>query len=110
MLFSEDARRLTDVPMRRAARTRPGVSAGPSLPRLTSESHRMPQRPRLDLSLHALEPRTLLSVAAPMAQSVSVTADTRVMQPAATTPTLTVADRQELLNNWTGSDAATLAS
>ena len=59
-------------------------------------------------SFEPLEQRLSLSVA-PLAAApahVSVVASLGVKRNAA--PTLSVADRQELLNNWVGSDAATL--
>src|SRR5690242_1471094 len=64
------------------------------------------QRP--DMNLHGLESRTLLSVTAAPTGGAAATQSPAIIRPHATTPTLTVADRQELANNWIGSDAATL--
>jgi predicted outer membrane repeat protein len=70
------------------------------------------QCPReLWFNLQPLERRLFLSVASP-AQAVDKMASPAAIHatPATSTPTLTVADRQELLKNWVGSDAATLST
>jgi hypothetical protein len=59
--------------------------------------------------LHPLESRALLSAAPVLAAPTNVTSPA-LIKPHATAPTLTVADRQELANNWIGSNAATLQS
>lgn len=60
--------------------------------------------------VETLEGRTLLSVAMPTVAAAAFQPAAAVRQPMAATPTLTLADRQELLNNWAGSNAATLQS
>lgn len=60
------------------------------------------------VTLENLEVRTMMSVT--LAPAIVKTLAVGVRTPQASTPALTLADRQELLNNWVGSNAATLAS
>lgn len=61
--------------------------------------------------LQPLERRLFLSVSSDSARVLATSAPAAVhANPATSTPTLTLADRQELLNNWVGSDKATLTS
>jgi len=72
----------------------------------------MPSRPSnafdISRSFEALESRQLLSVAAPVASGASPSPSVIRATPMKAAPTLSLADRQELLANWIGSNAATL--